>query len=112
MDFDRERLLERRPAMRAEGHWRDETLLDHLARAVARTPDKAALVTKRSETGDEARFSYRELDRASDLVALSLRERGVGRGDVVSFQLPNWWEFSVLHLACLKLGAVSNPLWG
>ena len=29
---------------------------------------------------------------------------------MVSFQLPNWWEFPVLHLACLKLGAVSNPL--
>ncbi|GAA0596487.1 hypothetical protein GCM10009416_38550 [Craurococcus roseus] len=110
MDIDRKRLAGRRPAMRAEGHWRDETLLDHLARAVARTPDKAALVAKRSETGDEARFSYRELDRVSDLVALSLRERGVGRGDVVSFQLPNWWEFPVLHIACLKLGAVSNPL--
>lgn len=110
MEFDRTRLLARRPAMRAEGHWRDETLLDHLARAVARTPNRTAIVARRSETGEETRLSYRELDRVSDLVALSLRERGVGRGDVVSFQLPNWWEFSVLHLACLKLGAVSNPL--
>jgi cyclohexanecarboxylate-CoA ligase len=110
MKFQRERLLARREAMRVGGYWQDEILLDHLARAVARAPDKPAIVARRSETGEERRISYRELDRLSDLVALSLRERGVGRGEVVSFQLPNWWEFSVLHLACLKLGAVSNPL--
>lgn len=110
MEFERNRLLARRQAMRAAQLWRDETLLDHLARAVARAPDKPAIVARRSETGEEARISYRALDRLSDLVALSLRERGVGRGEVVSFQLPNWWEFPVLHLACLKIGAVSNPL--
>jgi cyclohexanecarboxylate-CoA ligase len=103
-------LAQRRAAMTAAGCWRDETLLDHLARAVARTPDKTAIVAVRSESGQETRLIYRELDRLSDLAALGLEERGVGHGDVVSFQLPNGWEFSVLHLACLKLGAVSNPL--
>ena len=43
------------------------------------------MVARRSETGEETRLTYRALDRVSDLVALSLRERGVGRGDVVSF---------------------------
>lgn len=110
LDQEKETLSRRRAAMVAGGYWRDHTLLDHLDRAVARTPDKTAIVAVRTETGMEIRLSYRELHRLSDLVALSLEERGVGRGDVVSFQLPNWWEFSVLHLACLKLGAVSNPL--
>jgi cyclohexanecarboxylate-CoA ligase len=105
-----ERLMARRPAARAAGHWRDETLRDHLARAVAATPGRTAIVACRSETGAERRIAYRELDDLATRVALSLRERGVGPGDVVSFQLPNWWEFTVLHLACLKLGAVSNPL--
>lgn len=110
MQVDRERLLARRAAMRAHGHWRDETLLDHLCRAVAATPDKAAVVARRSGEAGETRLTFRELDRRADLVALSLADSGVGPGDVVSFQLPNWWEFPVLHLACLKLGAVSNPL--
>ncbi len=110
MAFQGDRLLARRPAMRAGGHWQDATLLDHLARVLAATPDRLAVVAKRSESGEERRITYRELDRLAGLVALSLQQRGVGRGDVVSFQLPNWWEFSVLHLACLKLGAVSNPL--
>ncbi|MBR0659069.1 cyclohexanecarboxylate-CoA ligase [Neoroseomonas oryzicola] len=110
MEVQKERLLARRAAMRAAGHWRDETLLDHLARAVAARPSHTAIVARRSETGEARRITYAELDRLSTLVAMSLRERGIGAGDVVSFQLPNWWEFSVLHLACLKLGAVSNPL--
>ena len=105
-----ERLMARGPAARAAGHWHDATLRDHLARAVAATPERIAIIGRRSETGAERRISYRELDGLATRVALSLRERGVARGDVVSFQLPNWWEFTVLHLACLKLGAVSNPL--
>ncbi|PWR20979.1 AMP-binding protein [Zavarzinia compransoris] len=100
----------RRDDMVAQGYWRDITLLDHLARVVAETPDKTALVANRAESGETRRFTFADLDRLSDLVALSLRALGVGRGDVVSFQLPNWWEFTVLHLASLKLGAISNPL--
>ncbi len=110
MPGDQDRLRARGAAMRAGGYWRDETLLDHLARAVAATPDKAAVVARRSGEHGEKRLTYRDLDRRADLVALSLADSGVGPGDVVSFQLPNWWEFPVLHLACLKLGAVSNPL--
>ena len=103
-------LAKRRADMTAAGHWRDETLLDHLDRAVARFPDKTAIAAVPSESGQEVRLSYREIDRLSDILAARLSEMGVGRGDVVSFQLPNWWQFSLLHLACLKAGAVSNPL--
>jgi cyclohexanecarboxylate-CoA ligase len=100
----------RGPAMRAQGFWRDETLLHHLARAVARIPDKTAIVACRSDIGTETRLSYAQIDDLSSRLAAALRARGIGRGDVVSFQLPNWWEFFILHLACLKLGAISNPL--
>jgi cyclohexanecarboxylate-CoA ligase len=110
MDYDRVAFEKRRAAMRAGDFWRDETLLDHLARVLAATPDKTAIVAPRAEQGGERRLTYRELGGLADQAAAGLAERGIGRGDVVSFQLPNWWEFSVLHLACLKLGAVSNPL--
>ena len=43
-------------------------------------------------------------------VALGLLELGVRPGDVVSFQLPNWIEFLVLHYAATRIGAVNNPL--
>jgi non-ribosomal peptide synthetase component E (peptide arylation enzyme) len=115
MHYNRERLMARRTPMIVRGDWRDVTLLDHLTHAVAKTPDKIAIVAIRSDgpaTGHETetRITYRELDRLSDQVAGNLRARGVVPGDTVSFQLPNWWEFTVLHLACLKAGAVSNPL--
>lgn len=110
MKLELDSLPKRRAAMTASGHWRDQTLLDHLKRVVAQTPSKTAVVASQSEQGRDYRLTYEELDRLSDLVALSLEERGIGHGDVVSFQLPNWWEFTVLHLACLKLGAISNPL--
>lgn len=100
----------RRDAMIAAGSWRDETLLDHFRRNVARLGDKIAVIATRAEQGDETRLTYAELDRLSDRVAVGLARRGVGEGDVVSFQLPNWWQFTVLHLAALKVGAVSNPL--
>ncbi len=113
MEFDRARLMARRAAAVAAGDWRDVTLLHHLARAVAATPDKTAVAAIRTdgvEGRSETRLSYRQLDGLADRAAAGLAARGVGRGDTVSFQLPNWWEFTVLHLACLKLGAVSNPL--
>ncbi len=100
----------RREAMIAAGLWRDETLLDHFRRHVAAQPGKLAVVAARAEAGDEARLTYAELDALSDRLAVGFLRRGVSAGDVVSFQLPNWWQFTVLHLACLKLGAVSNPL--
>src|SRR5690242_6054148 len=40
----------------------------------------------------------------------SLAQRGVTAGDVVAWQLPNWWEAVVRHHAIVALGAVSNPL--
>lgn len=100
----------RRDAMVKSGMWRDETLLEHFRRNVERFPDKVAIVANRSENGTQLRITYRELDDLSDRVAVGLARRGVGEGDVVSFQLPNWWQFSVLHIAALKVGAISNPL--
>ncbi len=28
----------------------------------------------------------------------------------MSVQLPNWWEFAALHLACVRVGAIINPI--
>lgn len=35
---------------------------------------------------------------------------GVGRGDVVTLQLPNWNEFVALMLSLERIGAVVNPV--
>src|SRR4051812_30207536 len=35
---------------------------------------------------------------------------GVQARDVVSWQLPNWWEAVIVHHATLRLGAIPNPV--
>lgn len=101
---------ERIHEMRAAGWWRDRYLLEHFEAAVTAAPDRTAVVDYRTESGVRHALSYRELDARANRIAAGLAAVGVGPGEVVSFQLPNWWEFVAIHLACLKLGAVSNPL--
>ncbi|MGF7160364.1 cyclohexanecarboxylate-CoA ligase [Rhodoligotrophos appendicifer] len=99
-----------RDRMRAGGHWPDLTLTECLDRAVAKHPDKVAIRDVNSMTEQQTTLTFAELADRVRLVALGLHRLGVRRGDVVSYQLPNWWEFAALHLACLRIGAVTNPL--
>ena len=50
------------------------------------------------------------LDRLVAAMAGGLRRSGVQRGDVVAWQLPNWWEALVLFRACWRSGAVAAPI--
>jgi len=50
------------------------------------------------------------LDAAAATAAGGLRSLGVRRGDVVAWQLPNWWEAIVLFHACWRSGAVAAPI--
>jgi cyclohexanecarboxylate-CoA ligase len=110
MEFDAILLPPRRAESIARGWWHDRTINDDLDACVAAHPDKLALTTLRSETGELRRFTYRELGALADRIAVGLARLGVGRNDVVAMQLPNWWQFSLLYLACSRLGAVLNPL--
>ena len=97
-------------AMRAQGLWLDKTIDEFLAAAIAATPDKPALVAYRADRAAPRRFSYRELGDLTARAAAALRALGVGPGDVVAVQLPNWWELVVVALAANRIGAVVNPL--
>lgn len=55
-------------------------------------------------------WTYRELGAAVDRVAAGLAELGVGRGDVVAYQLFNGPEFALLYLATQVAGAVGAPM--
>jgi len=110
MEFDAVLLPPRRARMIAEGLWHDRTINDALDACIAATPDKLALSAMRIEDGAIERFSYRELGRMADRIAVGLSRLGVGRNDVVACQLPNWWQFTLTYLACSRIGAVINPL--
>ena len=92
------------------GHWPDRTAGDYLDDALRHYPDKVFLTDYRAESGARNTLSYRDLDRLSRRIGAGLAAHGIGKGDVVAFQLPNWWEFAAIHLACVRIGAVSNPL--
>ncbi|KAI5913048.1 cyclohexanecarboxylate-CoA ligase [Azoarcus sp. PA01] len=100
----------RRAVCSATGLWPDRTINDELDACVVDFPEKVALTAMRAETGELRRFTYRELAALADRVAVGLARLGVGRNDVVAMQLPNWWQFTVLYLACTRIGAVVNPL--
>ncbi|MEE2763330.1 MAG: AMP-binding protein [Pseudomonadota bacterium] len=101
---------ERRAAMLESGAWTDRIITDYLDDAVAATPDRDAIVAYRVTDDAHTRLSYRELNQRVTRMAAGLAALGIEAGDVVACQLPNWWQTTALHLACMRIGAILNPL--
>ena len=93
-----------------QGWWRNTTIADDFVATAARQPDAPAIVSYRQGVAEPRRHSYGELEKLSRRFAGALLDLGVGRGDVVSIQLANSWEFPALVYAILRCGAVVNPL--
>lgn len=90
---------------RGSGFWGDASLHDYWRLAVLSAPEREAVVDARG-----TRWTYAQVEDLAARIAGHLRDAGVERGDVVSVQLPNWAEFLAVNVACLKLGAVVNPM--
>ncbi len=83
-------------------------ITDYLADNAAWTPERPAVVD--TSRGATRVLSYADLRDLVDRLATGLAGLGVRPGEIVAFQLPNWWEFAVLQLALVRIGAVSCPL--
>ncbi|AZZ45738.1 cyclohexanecarboxylate-CoA ligase [Pseudomonadaceae bacterium SI-3] len=101
---------ERRASMIETGAWNDMIITDYLDQAVSSSADAPALIAYRVNQNVRCAFSYAEIDHVVRRIAAGLAALGVSKGAVVSCQLPNWWEMTALHLACVRIGAVLNPL--
>ncbi|MCW2991572.1 MAG: acetate/CoA ligase, partial [Solirubrobacterales bacterium] len=66
----------------------------------------------RGEEGEERDVSYAELHRDVQRFANALKERGVEAGDVVGIYLPMIPEVVVAMLACARIGAPHNVVFG
>lgn len=109
MQFDPILLQPRMASMKNQGFWRDETINHFFDQAVRNCPDKAAVIAYGSGK-ERLCLTYRQLDERVDRIARGLVALGVGRSDVVTYQLPNGWEFIAISLACARIGAVANPV--
>ena len=71
--------------------------------------DRTALIFERPD-GAVERQSFAEVDRAATGLAASLRDLGVGRGDLVGLHTGFHPDTAVAHMAVCKLGAVAVTL--
>ena len=85
---------------RARGYWLDKSLATEFAAVFTRFAERVALID------GERRFTYANVDRQSDNLALNLIALGFKPLDRVVLQLPNVAEFVVLYFALQKIGAI------
>ena len=90
-----------------EGWWTQETIGQLLAPALKAAADTSFRVHSavRPWSG-----TYDDVEQVARRLAAGLRDRGVGPGDVVAFQLPNWMEAAATFWASAFLGAVTVPI--
>lgn len=88
---------------KADGSWTSDTLDREIDRVVEANRNKLAVVDAYGS------LTYGQLQEQADRVACQLSRRGIGRGDVVTVQLPNRKEFPVILYALARLGAVLHP---
>ena len=101
-------------ALTTLGAWGDDTLHQLLARNAELQGDELAVADQpnRHELcgGTATRLSFRELDRASDGMAVALLDAGLTAGDFLVVQLPNIVELVVCYYAASKLGLIVSPI--
>ncbi len=92
---------------RSNGWWNDTTLGDMVAQGLDRMGDTPFRVRSAVHPWEG---SFVDVDRSARTLAGALQREGVGPGDVVVFQLPNWVEAGITFWAAAYLGAVVVPI--
>ena len=85
---------------RAKGYWQDKTLAQEFAIVWKKYADRIALID------GEREYTYADIDRITDNLALNLIELGLKPLDRVVPTLPNVAEFVLLYFALQKIGAI------
>ena len=88
----------------SRGLWDKTSLSAHWDRNASLDPERAAV------TDGHRSLSWRDCKTWTDRFALALIRGGLGRGEVLLVQLPNWLELPLIRMACEKAGVLSLPL--
>jgi acyl-CoA synthetase (AMP-forming)/AMP-acid ligase II len=91
----------------ADGHWDYRSLGDLVAAGLGEHGAVPFRVRSQVRPWDG---TFADIDRAARSLAATMRDNGVGPGDVVLFQLPNWVEAGITFWAAAYLGAVVVPV--
>ncbi|WP_316574406.1 AMP-binding protein [Nocardia canadensis] len=91
----------------AGGWWTRDTIGELLSQGLSAAPDTPFRVHSEVRPWDG---TFGEVELIARRLAGGLRRRGVGPGDVVAFQLPNWMEAAAVFWASAFLGATVVPI--
>jgi len=89
---------------RDAGEWRKETFFDILSARAAAHPSREVFAD------GQGRITFGELKDKVERCAAFLRGIGIGRGDVVTIQLPNRIAFPIAFFALELIGAIANKV--
>ncbi|WP_280463431.1 AMP-binding protein [Nocardia carnea] len=89
------------------GWWTRDTMGDLLSRSLAAAPGTAFRVYSDIRPWQG---TFADVEHLARRLAAGLRDRGVGPGDVIAFQLPNWMEAAATFWAASFLGAAVVPV--
>jgi cyclohexanecarboxylate-CoA ligase len=92
----------------ARGEWPQPPLATMVTERARLTPDRPYWIEGAREDGRT--WTFGDLAARAERMAGALHAAGVRAGDVVAWQLPNWFEAPALATAIDRLGAVSNPI--
>jgi cyclohexanecarboxylate-CoA ligase len=81
------------------------TLWELVEKRAVETPDAEAVVDE-----DGRHLSFADVKAEAEKAAAGLYAMGLREGDVVSWQLPTWFESQTLVLALARLGVIQNPI--
>ncbi len=82
------------------------TYIAGFMRNVRRYPDRPALYCTSHNNG----WTYARLNQEANRLANAIESSGIGKGDVVMYQIMNCAEFAFIYLASQKLGAINSPV--
>ncbi len=74
--------------------------------------DQVAIIWEGDSPEDDEKITYRDLHARVCRFANALKDKGVGKGDVVTLYMPMIPEAAVAMLACARIGAVHSIVFG